>query len=77
LYKNGEMLYNGVMKLVSENLEQLASEKIIPVFPAAATGNPMQKSKEGEMLLKALRSVWDDHTGNMVRLGQILKYMVC
>ena len=76
LYKEGENLYNAVKTLVSENLEKLAKEEIVPVFPTGASSEPMQKSQEAELLLKALKRVWDDHTSNMVKLGQILKYMV-
>ena len=33
-------------------------------------------SSEDELLLKALKNVWDDHSSSLMRLGQILKYMV-
>jgi cullin 3 len=75
LLKNGEMLYNGVKKLVAENLDKLAKEEIVPVFPAGGS-DPVQQSQEAEMLLKALRHIWDDHLANMLKLSQILKYMV-
>ncbi|KAF8896373.1 Cullin, partial [Infundibulicybe gibba] len=75
LYKAGKMLYDGLLKLVSENLDKLANANIIPAFPAGGTGDPMQRSQEEEMLLKALKYVWDDHTDSMIKLGQILKYM--
>ncbi|KAG5720239.1 Cullin-3 [Termitomyces sp. T112] len=75
LHKEGKMLYEGVRKLVAENLDQLANEKIIPVFPTGSNNDPMHRSQESDVFLKALRSVWDDHDGNMVKLGQILKYM--
>ncbi|KAJ6619719.1 Cullin-domain-containing protein [Mycena sp. CBHHK59/15] len=74
LHKQGEMLYKGVNQLVAENLDHLASSQVIPAFPSGASDETMQ-SQEAEMLLKALRNIWDDHTSNMVRLGQILKYM--
>lgn len=69
------MLYKGVMELIVENLEKLARDEIYPAFPSGAN-DPVQKSQEGEMLLKAVRHTWDDHSSNMVKLGQILKYMV-
>ncbi|KAG6842292.1 hypothetical protein C0991_010580 [Blastosporella zonata] len=75
LHKEGRMLYEGVRKLVAENLNQLAKDKIIPVFPTGGNADPMHRSQESDIFLKALRNVWDDHTGNMVKLGQILKYM--
>ena len=70
------MLYDGVNELVAENLDQLAREKVIPVFPTGVVDDPMHQNQEGELLLKGLRSIWDDHSANMARLRQILKYMV-
>lgn len=75
LHKQGEMLYRGVNQLVAENLDHLANSQVVPAFPSGASDGTMQ-SQEAEMLLKALRNIWDDHTSNMIRLGQILKYMV-
>lgn len=72
LNKHGETLYNGLKKLVIEHLNELAKEHVYPAFPI----NPGQQSNEGEVLLKALRKVWDDHTSSMTKIGQILKYMV-
>lgn len=69
------MLYNGVNQLVAENLDHLANTQVLPTFPSGSSDETVQ-SQEAEMLLKALRNIWDDHTSNMVRLGQILKYMV-
>ncbi|CAK5283786.1 unnamed protein product [Mycena citricolor] len=74
LHKNGAMLYNGVKELITENLDHLANTQVIPVFPSGA-GDGTVQSQDAEVLLKALRNIWDDHTSNMVRLGQILKYM--
>lgn len=75
LYKQGEVLYKGVMDLVVENLNKLAQVQIIPTFPTG-TKDAIIQSSEDELLLKALKNVWDDHTSSMMRLGQILKYMV-
>jgi hypothetical protein len=77
LHKEGKMLYDGVNTLVAENLDRLAKEKVIPVFPTGGVDDPMHQIQEGEFLLKGLKGIWDDHSANMVRLGQILKYMVC
>ncbi|KAJ7494705.1 Cullin-domain-containing protein [Mycena galericulata] len=74
LHKQGEMLYRGVNQLVAENLDHLAGSQVIPAFPSGASDETMQ-SQEAEMLLKALRNIWDEHISNMERLGQILKYM--
>ena len=62
--------------VVVRNLEKLAKQDIIPAFPSG-TGDPMQRSQEGEMLLKAIRKVWDDHTSSLSKLRDVLKYMVC
>ncbi|KAH7913225.1 Cullin [Hygrophoropsis aurantiaca] len=75
LYKQGSMLYNGVRKLVADNVDHLAKSDIIPVFPTGGNDDPTQQSQAGELLLKALRRVWDDHIGNMSKLRDILKYM--
>ncbi|KAI8980202.1 Cullin-domain-containing protein [Trametes punicea] len=75
LYKNGDKLYRGSTQLIAENLEKLAKEFIIPAFPAGVTDDPVQKSQEGEMLLKALKKVWDDHTSSLSKLRDVLKYM--
>ncbi|KAF8808726.1 Cullin-domain-containing protein [Phlegmacium glaucopus] len=74
LNKHGEALYKGVTDLVGENLNKLADDQIIPKFPNG-TKDAIIQSSEDELLLKALKNVWDDHTSSMVRLGQILKYM--
>ncbi|KAJ7066932.1 Cullin-domain-containing protein [Mycena amicta] len=74
LHKHGDMLYNGVVQLVAEHLERLANDHIVPAYPSGAFDQTGQ-GQEAEILLKALRYVWDDHTSSMVRLGQILKYM--
>ncbi|OJT11444.1 Cullin-3 [Trametes pubescens] len=75
LYKNGDRLYKGASQLVAENLEKLAKEYIIPAFPTGVTNDPVQRSQEGEMLLKALKKVWDDHTSSLSKLRDVLKYM--
>ncbi len=76
LYKNGDRLYKGTRQLIAENLDKLAKEYIIPAFPTHVSDDPMQKSQEGERLLKALRKVWDDHTSSLTKLRDVLKYMV-
>lgn len=75
LLKSGELLYKGTCELISANLEKLAKQDIIPAFPSG-TGDPIQRSQEGEMLLKALRKVWDDHVSSLSKLRDVLKYMV-
>ncbi|KAI0775190.1 Cullin-domain-containing protein [Trametes elegans] len=75
LYKSGDKLYKGSTQLIADNLEKLAKEYIFPAFPAGVTNDPVQKSQEGEMLLKALKKVWDDHTSSLSKLRDVLKYM--
>ncbi|KAJ8592195.1 Cullin-domain-containing protein [Rhizopogon salebrosus TDB-379] len=75
LYKNGAVLYKGVCQLVAENIDRLAQCEIVPVFPSGSSKDPVQQSQEGELLLKALKRVWDFHIGNMSKLRDILKYM--
>ncbi|KII89964.1 hypothetical protein PLICRDRAFT_572234 [Plicaturopsis crispa FD-325 SS-3] len=75
LFKEGEMLYKGVSRLVAENIDALAQARIVPAFPAGSKDDPVQQSQEAEGLLKALRSVWDEHIGHMEKLRDILKYM--
>ncbi|KAH9002894.1 Cullin-domain-containing protein [Lactarius hatsudake] len=69
------MLYNGVSDLVVENLNRIADEVILPAFPSGLEQDPMQQSREGERLLKAVHKVWSDHTDCMDKLSHILKYM--
>ena len=76
LYKHGDKLYRGSTQLVAQNLEKLAKEYIVPTFPTGVSDDPVQRSQEGEMLLKALKKVWDDHTSSLSKLRDVLKYMV-
>lgn len=80
LYRQADVLYRGVCDLVSENLDKLAKEVIVPTFPSGTStgggGENVQKASEGERLLKAIRDVWDDHIGSMTKLRDLLKYMV-
>lgn len=71
LNRQGNALYNGLKDLVREHLKELADAHIFPAFPVSEE----QQTHEGEVLLKALRKVWDDHTSSMTKIGQILKYM--
>lgn len=36
----------------------------------------IERALEGDMFLKALKGVWDDHTGSMHKLTAVLRYMV-
>jgi cullin 3 len=70
------MLYDGVCKKIREHLVQMAKEVIIPAFPTGSQDDPVYHSQEGERLLKAFRSVWEQHVGSMSKLRDLLKYMV-
>jgi len=72
LNRQGNVLYNGLKNLIIEHLKELADTDIFPTFPVSEE----KQTHEGEVLLKALRKVWDDHTSSMTKIGQILKYMV-
>lgn len=76
LYKHGETLYQGTKKLIADNLSKLANAYIIPAFPAHVDDDPVQKAQSGELLLKAMKKVWDDHTSSLSKLRDVLKYMV-
>jgi cullin 3 len=76
LYKQGTILYEGVKKLVSDNLDKLALESIVPAFPVAGENDSVQDGQDGERLLKAFRAIWEDHTSSMSKLRDLLKYMV-
>ncbi|CAL1716698.1 unnamed protein product [Somion occarium] len=75
LWKAGETLYKGTCKLLAENLDKLAEQDIKSVFPSGSIDDPIQRSQEGETLLKAVRKVWDDHTTALSRLRDVLRYM--
>ncbi|BEJ15327.1 hypothetical protein CspHIS471_0410940 [Cutaneotrichosporon sp. HIS471] len=84
LYKHGDQLYNGVKGIVAEHLDKLAEERIVPAFPrtsatqASAPGGgaaAVERAVEGDRFLRAVKGVWDDHTGSMRKLKDILKYM--
>ncbi|TFY63803.1 hypothetical protein EVJ58_g3035 [Rhodofomes roseus] len=75
LYKHGETLYQGTKKLIAENLDKLANEYIVPAFPTHVDADPLEKAQAGELLLKAVRKVWDDHTSSLSKLRDVLKYM--
>lgn len=76
LYRAGDTLYKGACKLIAENLDKLAEQDIKSVFPSGSSDNAIQQSQESELLLKAVRKVWDDFTTSLLRLRDILRYMV-
>ncbi|WVQ83655.1 hypothetical protein IAT38_005798 [Cryptococcus sp. DSM 104549] len=85
LFKHGDQLYSGVKTLVAEHLDRLAEEKIVPTFPRSGGtrgagklgggAEAVERAMEGDRFLKALKGVWEDHTGSMRKLKDVLKYM--
>ncbi|WVQ66720.1 uncharacterized protein L199_004909 [Kwoniella botswanensis] len=85
LHKHGDQLYNGVKALISEYLDRLAEEKIVPTFPRSGGtrgagklgggAEAIERALEGDRFLKAIKSAWEDHTGSMRKIRDILKYM--
>lgn len=76
LHKQGDLLYNGVNKLVAEDVDRLADNDVKPAFPAFVGADMAHKNQEVERFLKAFKRVWDVHVRNMSKLRDILKYMV-
>ncbi|WVW86394.1 hypothetical protein I302_108440 [Kwoniella bestiolae CBS 10118] len=85
LHKHGDQLYNGVKALIAEYLDKLAEEKIVPTFPRSGGtrgagklgggAEAIERALEGDRFLKAIKSAWEDHTGSMRKIRDILKYM--
>ena len=76
LFKSGDVLYKGTCRLLEENLDKLAEQNIKSAFPGGSSDNPIQRSQENELLLRAVKKVWDDHTTSLSLLRDILRYMV-
>jgi len=74
-----------VKGLIAEHLEQLADEVIVPTFPRSSGSlnigrmgggaEAVERVLEGDRFLKAVKGVWEDHTGSMRKLKDVLKYM--
>lgn len=85
LFKQGDQLYNGVRLLIAEHLDSLAEERIVPTFPRSSGthgagklgggAEAVERAMEGDRFLKALKGVWEDHTGSMRKLKDVLTYM--
>jgi hypothetical protein len=75
-----------VTQLVAAHLDHLAEQKIVPAFPRSSGthgagkmgggAEAIERALEGDMFLKALKGVYDDHTGSMHKLTAVLRYMV-
>lgn len=75
LFHRGDFLYKGVAALIVENLSRLTNELIVPAFATGNHADPITRGQEGELLMKAVRKVWDKHISSMRKLSDILKYM--
>lgn len=85
LFKHGDQLYSGVKTLVVEHLDRLAHDRIVPAFPRSGGtrgagklgggAEAIERATEGDRFLKAVKGVWEDHTGSMRKLKDVLKYM--
>ncbi|CAE6537438.1 unnamed protein product [Rhizoctonia solani] len=75
--KQGKMLYDGLVGLISENLNIFAKEKLVPVFPRTELDgqDSMEMCQAGELFVKAFREVWDDHESSMSKISDLVKYM--
>ncbi len=83
--EDGEQLYKGVKELIVEHLNELADEVIVPTFPRSSGthgagrlgggAEAVERALEGDRFLKAVKGVWEDHTGSMRKLKDILAYM--
>ncbi|KAG8734161.1 Cullin-3, partial [Ceratobasidium sp. 423] len=75
--KQGKMLYDGLVGLISENLDIFAKEKLVPVFPRSELDgrDSMEMCQAGELFVKVFREVWDDHESSMSKISDLVKYM--
>lgn len=80
------MLYKGVKELITEHLDLLAEERIVPAFPRASGAHTagklgggqeaIERAVEGDRFLRAVKGVWDDHVQAMRSMNHVLAYLV-
>lgn len=72
------MLYDGLTGLITQNLNTLTKEKLVPEFPRATLDgrDTVEICQEGEAFIRAFREVWDDHESSMSKISDLVKYMV-
>ncbi|KAL1410816.1 hypothetical protein Q8F55_001759 [Vanrija albida] len=85
LFKEGPMLYKGVKELITEHLDLLAEERIVPAFPRASGNHTagklgggqeaIERAVEGDRFLRAVKGVWDDHVRAMRSMNHVLAYL--
>lgn len=80
LHKNGDKLYEGVKRVITQHLEEVASAQIVPNFPLSGASSSSQTNPVngvgGANFLKVLKNVWEDHITCMLMIRDILMYMV-
>jgi cullin 3 len=78
LHKNGDKLYDGVRGVITQHLEEVAVNQVVPAFPlsGASSSQTNPNGAGGAAFLKVLKSVWEDHTTCMLMIRDILMYMV-
>ena len=82
LHKMGDRLYNGVKEVITEHLQQVVVETIVPVFPKPMEGaggalpGGIVAVSGGPHFLHKVKEVWDEHTTCMLMIKDILLYMV-
>ncbi|KAJ3011036.1 Cullin-3 [Thoreauomyces humboldtii] len=72
LYKHGDKLYAGVRGVITDHLEGVSRDQVVPSFPQTAPGGGMTGTTE---FLKVLRNVWEEHTTCITMIRDILMYM--
>ncbi|RUS34385.1 Cullin [Jimgerdemannia flammicorona] len=82
LHKCGDKLYQGVRDVITQHLEEVAREQIVPAFGvgtrAGGTGAGSARgasSDSGAAFLKVLKKVWEEHSTCMLMIRDILMYM--
>ncbi|TXT15801.1 hypothetical protein VHUM_00304 [Vanrija humicola] len=79
------MLYKGFKGIITDHLNVLAEERIVPAFPRASGTHTaaklgggqeaMEYALEGDRFLRAIKGVWDDHVRAMRSINHILQYL--
>lgn len=72
--------------MIIQHLDTLAEKKVVPAFPRSSGthgagkmgggAEAIERALEGDMFLKALKGVWEDHTGSMHKITAVVRYMV-
>ncbi|RHZ72680.1 hypothetical protein Glove_241g8 [Diversispora epigaea] len=79
LHKNGDKLYEGVKRVITQHLEEVAVAQIVPNFPLSGASSSSQTNPVngvgGANFLKVLKNVWEDHITCMLMIRDILMYM--